>query len=158
MASKSKSKSKSKNVWLVVSVVAVSIFLYFVSSYSGLLGAKTFRGNSNKIATSLECIVSPHNKVQARLTVNDTVVKEEALPDGSALASQAIAFAVVDRSGVVSPSSGTTDESGLAVGMFEGGSAAPAITASFAGDVTRVAIDGTEEIVVEYSASSAQCE
>lgn len=157
-------KKKNNNTWIVVSVViVVAVALYVVSSYSGLLGTKTFIGN-DKVATLLECSLSANNELEAKLTISGSVHNSMTLPSGSGLQAQNITWSVPESSGSIIPSTSVTDEHGVVRSRLaqQKGTGVPTITATYEGDKIRVDYrENTENAkvnsaIVEYGASSCE--
>lgn len=156
-----KGANNNKNLMIAGGIVVVVAILFVVSSYSGLLGTKSYTGTSDKVSTKLACSVSADNTVSAVLSVASANGNSLSLPTGSVLKGETINWAVPSSSGKLFPVSSVTNDQGMTQSKFSAtGSSATSATASFAGDVFTVeskTADGSSAIsTVAYD--SATCE
>lgn len=156
-------KNNNKNLMIVGGVIILVVIVYAASSYSGLLGTKSFVGSGDKVATSLDCVVSADGTASATLSVADDSTNPLALGRGTHLNKENITWATSDNQAAIDPAMSVTDDVGVARSSVKSTSsnANSVITASFAGDTYSVeskdATTGQDTTSgVSYGASSCE--
>jgi hypothetical protein len=153
---------KKNNILLTISGGAIGIVvIYVISSYSGLLATKTYKGDEATelvgdvaVATSLDCTWNADNTLQATLTVKDSAENSVALETGSPLEAQTIQWSVAESLGKIVPPITVTDSDGVALSHFEKTPDAeiPVIIAAFEETPVEIEIGG-RKTTVRYGTS-----